>query len=253
MPAKKIAILGSCVTRDPFALPRGQHYRIPTYVARTSLISLAAPPIAIADGSIVGPHQFDIQCLQHDFQKTALDTILANGLDYLILDFVDERFDLVKIQDSVVVDTRYAKDYGVIANNNLTVDGNILRTHPSTSDLWASSCRTVIDRILKFVSPEQIILHSCRLASHYQSDGVIKPFIGYYAGLTSTFNPIFADYEAFFLSAMPDCRIIKVADDLVIGDEQHRWKLQPFHYVPGYYEAFLNQLDAITSGRSPSP
>lgn len=247
-----IAILGSCVTRDAFVLPRGQKYRLPTYVARTSFISITAPPISIADGTINGPHQFDVQCLEHDFRKTAIETMLSRGLDYVILDFVDERFDLMRIAGSLVTDSRYARDYGVIDNNQLVVEGTIPRVDPATTDMWKRSCVEVAQQLLARLRPEQIILHSCKLASEYISGGERKTFVGYYADLTSSFNPIFAEYEAFFLSQVPGCRMIRLADDLVLGDEDHRWKLQPFHYVPGYYEAFLDQLAEITGSEGAS-
>ena len=253
MSHSNIAILGSCVTRDAFALPRGGLYRLPTYVARTSFVSLAAPPVPVAEGTINGPHPFDVNCVRYDFEKTAIDAILANGLDYLVLDFIDERFDLMRIAGSIVTDSRYPKDYGVIDNNDLTVEGTIARADPATAELWKRSCTAILDKLLARLRPEQIVLHRCRLASEYLSAGERKTFIGYYAGLTATFNPIFEEYEAFFLSQVPGCRTIRVADDLVLGDEDHRWKLQPFHYVPAYYEAFLDQLGAITGTEAAPP
>ncbi|WP_430910840.1 DUF6270 domain-containing protein [Methylobacterium sp. sgz302541] len=242
----KIAILGSCVTRDAFLLPRGKAYRIPAYVARTSFVSLTSPPVPLAEGTIQAPHRFDVNCIRHDFEKTAIDTILSSAPDYLILDFIDERFDLMKIQDSMITDSRYQKDFGVLNNNHFVVEGVVPRSDPATTELWKQSCTAIIETLLSRLKPEQIILHRCRLALEYQSAGERKTFSGYHAKLTETFNPIFQEYEAFFLSQLPGCRTIRVTDDLVVGDDDHRWKLQPFHYVPAYYEAFLDRLVAIT-------
>ena len=111
----RVAIVGSCISRDLWRF-RGELVaktapeRPPPmcYVSRTSIPSLFVTPVAgfrpaerPPGGLKPQPHR----ALVADLRKTALAELVAFRPTHLIFDFIDERFDLLSIGQSVVTDS----------------------------------------------------------------------------------------------------------------------------------------------------
>ena len=100
----RVAIVGSCISRDVWRF-RGDPGPDLLYICRTSLPSLLASPVAgfrtaptPPGGLKPKPHR----ALVADITKTALAELVAFRPTHLIFDFIDERFDLVSVGDSLV-------------------------------------------------------------------------------------------------------------------------------------------------------
>ena len=39
---------------------------------------------------------------------------------------------------------------------------------------------------------------------------------------------------------------IALPEAVRVGDEKHRWTLEPFHYASAYYNSFIDELDRLT-------
>ncbi|WP_418056022.1 DUF6270 domain-containing protein [Priestia megaterium] len=65
---KKIDILGSCVSRDPFAM-FDHDYEINSYFARTNIISLASNSMNISIHRISLESNFQKRCVYNDLNK----------------------------------------------------------------------------------------------------------------------------------------------------------------------------------------
>lgn len=91
-----VAILGSCVTRDAFALPAGSGYEIDEYFARSALASATAdqPFTDFDDSAIESPFQRRIVALDHGI--SLLGHVTGHSFDVFVYDMIDERFDLVQ-------------------------------------------------------------------------------------------------------------------------------------------------------------
>lgn len=100
----KVAIIGSCITRDLWG-GRGDAFDDLLYVSRTSLPSLFAPALAAfrPEGSPPsGLGAFQHRAMVADIAKTALERVVAFRPSHLILDLIDERFDLLAAGVSLV-------------------------------------------------------------------------------------------------------------------------------------------------------
>lgn len=95
----RIAIVGSCITRDLWPI-LGEAPPGLLYVSRTSLPSLfsaAAAGTRVQDEPPAGLRRHQHNALVADLKKLALDALLAHRPTHIIFDFIDERFDLIRV------------------------------------------------------------------------------------------------------------------------------------------------------------
>ena len=111
----RVAIVGSCISRDLWRFRGGSVAKTAPeppspmlYVSRTSLPSLFATPVAgfrpaarPPGGLRPQPHR----ALVADLSKTALAELVAFRPTHLIFDFIDERFDLLSVGESLITDS----------------------------------------------------------------------------------------------------------------------------------------------------
>ena len=241
----KVAILGSCVTRDAFSFQPSTPWEVTAFVARTSFISMAAPALA-ADVPFAAPNPFEARCIRADFDKSTW-SILESEFDYLIIDLIDERFDLWRIGDGVVLATVTMTQSGIL--DAFPPATRIPRLEPDTTAAWMRDCATFCRRLRRTVDPARVILHRARHASHFRTAGTLHPFTGFHAGFAARHNPLLTTYYACLQEHLPEAHGIEMPSQLVLADGAHPWGRQPFHYVPEYYAGFMQCLGAIRSSR----
>jgi hypothetical protein len=100
-PGRKIRllILGSCVSRDIFEFCEAGDFEIVEYFARTGLASLSAAPAVdqAALDQIISP--FQRRVVGYDMDKSFWQKLESLSFDLLLLDFIDDRFDLLRTKD----------------------------------------------------------------------------------------------------------------------------------------------------------
>src|SRR6266581_2802406 len=89
--APRVAIFGSCVTRDLFE-PAIRDVELVLYGSRSSLISACAPPVQIDEDDVRLDSRFQRRCVVEDFRKTFLTRFEEAAPDRLVIDLIDERF-----------------------------------------------------------------------------------------------------------------------------------------------------------------
>ena len=100
-PGRKIRllILGSCVSRDIFEFCDASDFEIVEYFARTGLASLNGAPAIdqVALDQIISP--FQRRVVSYDMDKSFWTKLESLSFDLLLLDFIDDRFDLMRTKD----------------------------------------------------------------------------------------------------------------------------------------------------------
>ncbi len=242
----KIAVLGSCITRDVFGFFPDDAFEIVAFVARTSFVSLFSPPLPLKlrKSDIAAPNRFERNAIHADLYKTGLSTIAQASFDYLILDFMSERLDLVKFGATYFLDTPQLRESGVL--ERLPDAEFIDRLAKPTTALWENACAAFIAFLkARGVLANQVLLHEFYLARHYLKAGKAIAFPEFEAHSYDRLGETLSLYHARFLHAFPGVRAIAVGPHLVLGDADHKWGQAPFHYVAGYYAQFLEKFRAI--------
>jgi hypothetical protein len=253
----RVAIVGSCITRDLWPI-RGESVAAgstaPLYVSRTSLPSLFATPLAgfrpaakPPGGLRPNPHR----ALVADLRKTALAELVAFRPTHLILDFIDERFDLLSVNGTLITDSWELEASGYRKQPALRGARSIPRLSAACDRLWLDAAGEFAALVRATpLAGARLILHSARWAERCRGpDGrearltgaEIMPGHGADAG---QHNALLARYEAAFTALMPPLTRVE-APAFRLADAGHRWGLSPFHYVPEYYAEIWRQLDAV--------
>lgn len=254
----RIAILGSCITRDLWPIRGGGAEQL-LYISRTSLPSLLSPPVVGFQPLAAPPgglHRGEHNALVADLQKTALERLLAFRPTHLIFDFIDERFDLLAVGEAVATHSAELEASGYLAQGAFRGARSIPRLSDACDRLWLSALREFSDLVrMTGLSHAQLILHAARWAeekadAHGRRSRLEN--VAVLAGRPAEIRPYNARleaYEAAFTAEMPPITHVSAASHhLAFAD--HRWGLSPFHYVPDYYVEIRRQLATLGLDRA---
>jgi hypothetical protein len=251
---RTLAIFGSCVTRDAFEIQQSRAAdpdRIALYLSRTTINSCLSDPVKLREFSPAPEHtKFEERCVVSDLEKTHFRELRQAGFDYLLIDLIDERHASLKIGASNVCHSmpfaRLAEARGI----DIAKYERLLPNDPAAIERTVENIPRFLNRIQAIVDPSRVVLHEANWALNFRAaDGTIQPFK--HQGFIQANNRILDLYYDRMKAACPGMRTIKVPADCVLGDESHRWTLEPFHYADDYYAQFLRQLDSIMSGHAP--
>lgn len=250
----RVAIIGSCITRDLWPI-RGDGVEGLLYVSRTSLPSLFSQPVqgfTPLEAAPPGLTRYQHDAVVADLAKLALAQLVAHRPTHLILDFIDERFDLLATPQALATHSWELAASGYDAQPALAGARPIPRTSAACERLWndaaAEFCAFVAATPLRNAT---LILHESHWADRYRdAEGRERPF-----ERTETWdgrptdigeqNALLARYQDTLLSLAPGAVRVSASPANRVGDEAHRWGLSPFHYVDGYYAEIWDQLHAL--------
>ncbi|MBX3482742.1 DUF6270 domain-containing protein [Phenylobacterium sp.] len=249
----RIAIVGSCITRDLWPIRGGGAERL-LYISRTSLPSLFSVPVKGFSPAKTPPgdlHNHEHGALVADLTKTALARLLAFRPTHVIFDFIDDRFDLVSIGDSLVLRSGEMMRSGYLTRREFRRHRVVPRLSGACDRLWRDSAAEFAALVrASTLSRAHLILHSARWATHHRdAEGAVRPIdgpeiLGGDPADIWSYNDLLGRQEAHFEAMMPPMARID-AGELRLSDTDHRWGLSPFHYVPEYYDEVRRQLAAL--------
>lgn len=252
----RIAIVGSCITRDLWPL-REAAPRDLLYVSRTSLVSLLSTAVTDYRSQPDPPDGFtryQHMAVEADLLKTGLPQLIAHRPTHLIFDFIDERFDLLRLPTgSVITHSWELESGGYLARPALAGAQPIPRLSAGAERLWRQAVVELAELLrLTVLREAKIILHSAQWAGQQAlPDGGAQPLQGHphiWDGRPadlSAHNETLQRYETHFLATVPQVEVIRARPEQQLADPAHRWGLSPFHYVPAYYEDIRRALAGL--------
>jgi len=257
----RIAIVGSCITRDLWPIRGGGAERL-LYASRTSFPSLFSPPVQGFMPASTPPgdlRQHEHNALVADLSKTALTRLVAYRPTHLIFDFIDERFDLLAAGPALATMSAELARSGYLAQPAFQNRRRIPRLSAACERLWLEGAAEFAAFVRATpLGDAALILHSARWATHQRTpEGEVLPIrdVEVITGQDveiGPYNDLLARQEAAFRAVMPPMATID-ANAHRLAETAHRWGLSPFHYVPEYYDEVRRQLDALGLGEAFSP
>ncbi|MBX3671205.1 MAG: heparinase II/III family protein [Rhodocyclaceae bacterium] len=234
----KIAILGSCVTRDMVQyLPKD--VTLTLYAARSSLASLVAEPVHVDENAIQGEHAFNRRAVYWDMMKLFWDKLALAKPDVLVVDFIDERFDLWKKGEQVVTRSNYLSLSGV--EPSLLSEFELVRRESSQAhDLWKRSCDRFVQRLSSLCG--QVILHRAVWAEAYYEDGQVREFNAKDRQIARSANTWLNEYYDYFEAVLPAVSEVRVPDKFCVSNYAHKWGRDFFHYGEAYYQRLADMV-----------
>lgn len=234
----KIAILGSCVTRDAFGYHADHLDRPERYFARSGLASaMCATPFGGVDTSTIAS----------DFQRNVVEMDLAGDFatwlgsadfDVLILDVIDERFGLLIDADGAIA-TRSSEFASA------TADTSGCTVVPPNTDayyaLWETAWEQFVSVVDRVGARGRVRVNKVYWAREFDRPGAAFP-PSYSAALIERSN-LFLDrlYRRMEQDLAPEQFYVYTAAELRAATE-HQWGLAPFHYTPRFYRRFVHHV-----------
>ena len=227
----KIGIFGSCISRDIFREMKLDNL-VKEYRARTSIHSITQ--LEKADTSKINypESKFQTKMVKYDFEKTELNLV---DCDFLILDLIDERFQLITNFGSVVTLSNELRN----SNKIESIINYVARGTERDMILW----REAVKKFSKMINIP-IILHKSRLSSvlNHENDEIKVDY-----EYIEKMNQKLIAYEKIIYDELEIIGTIDVKNDLLTSDVNHVWGYSPYHYIYEYYEEALQQIFEITN------
>lgn len=231
----RVFILGSCATRDAVEFA-GEGLELAGYVARTSLASAfqerKAPKGLLRFLDRIDS-SFQRRMVKMDLLKLTEGALRSAEFDYLLLDLVDERFNLTKISSDVcmpslfTLSAEFYKAYGA--------KGEIV--HSASREHW-DYWRTGVDRLLEICPSERVILNKVLWAER-ASDGRDLTLQWDVTGANRWLGQMYA-----YLEMKKSIRAIDYGSGF-LADPDHCWGLAPFHYTQDLYREAIASVKRI--------
>jgi hypothetical protein len=236
---QRVFILGSCVSRDALEIVPG-HFELASYLARTSLASVGMPPVSDSEvrGKVAGlASPFQRRMLLNDLDKSTLVTIAETAHDILLLDFIDERFNVVLSGSSLFSVSGELEKAGfeLGARTVLSPDSDVFLT------LWLAG----LDRLLSTVDQSKVVLNRAYWAERFP-DGSDASSMGWIRRSNATLRRLYDAVERHW--RLP---CIDYPPELVVADPQHRWGVAPYHYTEAFYRHAVSELERIAGPAGP--
>lgn len=227
------SIFGSCVTRDAFS-QQSKDPRLDVYVARSSIWSLFSPPLSLAASIQDVPgavSAFERRMVEWDVTKSARPLLLASTASTLIVDLIDERFDLIGDGIAFATESASFRKLGLhemfaSAPKRIGLQDRLGSVDKLAMEFAQHLCANF----------DRIVIHKAYWALSRRDGDILVPMerADYYGRVNGLLSIIYAALER----AMPGAQVVEIPEELRVADPSHRWGLAPFHYEQGYYSAF---------------
>ena len=247
----RIGILGSCVTAQAFQhRERPEKWRLEKpslYVARTSLVSLMSP-VLLAEPALLdlAEAKHERSWMEKDFTRSFWSDLKQSRLDLLVLDFIDERFDLLEARTPE--GPGYKLDTVEFAPAQATLERlgyrRLRRFTSIASALWQRSAKLFLDRMRTDHPGVRIALHRAPLLDEFE-DGKPFPVTDWWAHNDEyfvLFSRMLGTYEQTFLSLGQGVDALSVDPAYRYLRRGHIWGEAPYHYGDAYYVQLVDRI-----------
>ncbi|MCW0503723.1 DUF6270 domain-containing protein [Aeromonas piscicola] len=242
---KKIAILGSCVTKDAFKYNDGSLDVQHAYYPRASVISLMSSPVDIDKSILIAENAWLNWIILNDFNKTTLHQLSAHNPSIICIDLIEERFDVFKIQDSYITYSDELSKYHPNARD-LAAGARIPFHSEERRQLLSEKLSLLCAKLNSFFKNSTIVIHKALYSNYYLDGGNILKFSPEQCHKNGVINDVLSFGYDYLSSHIDNVRVIDTPPQIQIANSKHIWGLSPFHYIDEYYKHFMSELISIS-------
>jgi len=242
----RVAVFGSCVSRDVFNRTFNPHYKdLFECVAvsnHVSLVSLMAEPVVFDADDLNGLEPRIKNQLANEFNRTFLQDLKRLQPDYLVVDlWADLIFGFASHNGGRITNNAWST---VKTNFYLDAETNVFKIDQQTQtfmDEWKDAA----DRFFVFLAAAapntKVVLHSARNISGWiAKDGNEETFSPWAVSMNK-----YWDMMDSYLTARYVDRVIAIVTHKTKSFEDHPWGKFPVHYTFEYHPQFLSKLTQI--------
>ncbi|GMM72684.1 DUF6270 domain-containing protein [Alteromonas gracilis] len=229
---KSIAIFGSCVSRDSIEVKK-EKFELLEYFSRSSFATFCSEPFT-GDLHFIDEisSSFQKKMVGCDLNKSALNSPSFSKADYILIDLIDERFELLQFNDNEFATLS-------LELSQIIKDKKDIKRIP-TDSLWYF--KRFEEGFVKFMKETDVEPSNIRvIQTHWalrNNDG--KSTVNEYKLLNNLKLDILYSILQKYL---PISCFIKIPVSYLISDVKHKWGDAPYHYVKEFYELVMDYLE----------
>ena len=238
----KVAIFGSCVTRDAFAFHPDPALELCEYIARSSMASAFHDKAAIDNWLDCLPRiesDFQRRMVASDLQKTASHTLEKSQADAVVVDLIDERFRVVRKGHSVAT---WTSEFSRMAIDPTTFDEVLAFDSEVKMAMWRTGAKAFIQAV-----GSRLLVINRAFWSGTSIDN-IEPASQIDVNRANECLQYMYDELYVLARHSTDVAVISYPSDLLVADPGHKWGRSPFHFIPEFYRHAISELMIIESG-----
>lgn len=193
-------------------------------------------------GAINLSSEFQKRMVMCDLNKLYWTIMQRNVPDYILIDFIDERYEVAKIGNS------YFTLSDEFKSGNCTVEYEEIKRVKKADQYFVDDVPLLtylekfMNRITTVFPAHRIILHKAKMANYYKniSGGIIK-FNEDYCKYNEQINDVLNVMYTYIEKKIAGCIVLECLEEYY-ADEQHKWGLMPMHYEEKYYKFIYHRL-----------
>lgn len=261
MPKIKVAIIGSCVTREAFITRNNpnykEYYEVGPLAWQSSIVSFMSPPVDQMVYNIVPSEEMNThstETMTSDMEKTSIQRIAEYKPDYLIIDFyADVRYGIAQIGEAFITNNpnNFRKtDYFKSKQEFIPYHMN------SKYNDYMAIFKESLDKFMKWKSetlPEtKVILNCFRYSTHYRENGEDVYFVKYKGenARDDLYKRILRENDTFdtlYRYAIEKYNLLAIdnRDKVYYSDGNHPYGVSPWHFGRTFFEDFMLDLHGI--------
>jgi len=235
----RLAILGSCVSRDLFeAIPElKDRFDICFYNARSNLLSYVSPPV-VCGGLKLPSDTFEERRANYDVSKSHWKELKASNPDIIMVDFIDERIGCIGY------DGTWVSASGPIVKSLERSGKEFEIARPWSEHIVKLREWAVHEFMQKLTSiSDNIIVHKASWAKDKVFEGKVIPVEDKWKTLTDLNNNILDGIFRIVEDNYPMVDFIGGSEIGMLSGGSHFWEYSPFHYDVSYYKSLSSQLN----------
>ena len=238
-------IFGSCCSRE--IMNYSERYKVNAYVQQNPIHTIKSSPLIIDEEDTVSAlnSAFIKRMIVANFNKTAIDLLMAQDSDYLMIDFADCRFGYYEFSEPEGV--KVASTW----NATLTLE-NLKKKRkfkyklnsPNTISEaeWDSYIEDFLSIIKTKYTEDRIVINEITFAEKYVIGTEMKEYDK--NGIELSAKPLIEMIEAKVQEKLPGARVLKRLPN-ALGNVYHPYGNIPLHYANYVYKYMAKQLDCI--------
>lgn len=237
----KVAIFGSCVTRDLFEHPALRPC-LAHYASRSSVISAVADPVPLDEGEVTLESAYQRRAVLADFNKTFFPDLRALEPDWVVVDLVDERFNVLRTDGSFVTESSAFASAGLGTAERFRFSP-VRRLTGEAEQLFVAAADSFVERLTQIVSSERVILHRGLWLTRFRRGEAVEDFPEPRLTYAQHNNEsLLREYDVLARRLGPGAHTIGPDPDRHYADSDHKWALEPFHYEQAYNDDAISRV-----------
>lgn len=233
----RFLVFGGCVSRDLFNFSESC-LSLVDYYARSSFASVFSESSQFSSELKKLSSPFQQRCILRDFDKSFKDKVADGNFDYLLVDFLSNRFNVaVKGNSVLTISNELTKSGFDLKANGYQV---VVRNSDKYFSYWKAGFEQFANHCRQHGVADKVIMNKIYLADSLQDGGAMPG--GFTTEVVSKYNEFLDKCYDFSSEKMPEVKWLTYSERNVLGAVEHKWGPGPFHYVDDFYKEGLIQL-----------